>query len=86
MAIVGMRVSCFPESTSGCRILILLLQFAKLEMSIIGAAFTAMFDYSLVDPNGNPIKEVPVVDRNRHAAHKPVKPLRLKYQLRQQPG
>lgn len=52
-------------------------------MSIIAATFTAMFDYSLVDPAGNPITETPATDRNKHSAHKPDRPLRLKYQLRQ---
>lgn len=53
-------------------------------MSIIAATFTAMFDYSLVDPKGNPITETPSTDRGRHSAHKPARSVRLKYQLRQQ--
>lgn len=52
-------------------------------MSIIGAIFVAMFDYSLADAQGNPLSVAPAPDRNKFSAHKPAVTPRLKYTLRQ---
>ncbi|KAK3327772.1 cytochrome P450 6A1 [Cercophora scortea] len=60
------------------------MKFAKLEMSIVGALFVAMFDYSLADEKGNPLASAPPKDRSGHSAEKPKTPLRLKYTLRKQ--
>jgi sterol 14-demethylase len=59
------------------------MRFAKLEMGIIAAVFMAMFDFELCDEEGNKVARPPPVDRNRHSAHKPETPVRLKYRVRE---
>lgn len=59
------------------------MRFAKLEMGIIGALFVAMFDYELVDVDGNKVDKPPVTNRNNHSASKPDVPVRLRYTVRQ---
>jgi len=57
-------------------------QFAKLEMYIIVATFAAIFDYTLEDPNGKPMVEVPPIPRSIHGSSMPQTPMRLRYKLR----
>ena len=59
------------------------MRFAKLEMSIIGALFVAMFDFQLFDDKGNRMDRAPFISRNRHSAKKPDEQLRLRYTVRQ---
>lgn len=59
------------------------MRFAKLEMSIIGALFVAMFDFRLFDDQGNKVDRAPFTSRNRHSAAKPDEQLRLRYTVRQ---
>ncbi|KAI3391460.1 hypothetical protein diail_7322 [Diaporthe ilicicola] len=59
------------------------MRFAKLEMSIIGALFVAMFDFELCDVKGNKLTRPPFTSRNRQSAAKPLEPLRLRYTVRQ---
>lgn len=59
------------------------VRFAKLEMGITTAMFAARFDWALVDGEGNPTRELPPVDRQKFAAHKPDEPIRLRYTERQ---
>ncbi|KAH8756595.1 cytochrome P450 6A1 [Diaporthe sp. PMI_573] len=59
------------------------MRFAKLEMSIIGALFVAMFDFELFDDKGNRMDRAPFISRNRHSAKKPDEQLRLRYTVRQ---
>lgn len=59
------------------------MRFARLEMGIITAMFAARFDWALVDGEGRPTRELPAVDRQRFAAHKPEEPVRLRYTARQ---
>lgn len=59
------------------------MRFAKLEMSIIAALFVATFDFQLQDDKGNKLDRAPLTSRNKHSAHKPEQPLRLKYTVRQ---
>jgi sterol 14-demethylase len=47
------------------------MRFAKLEMSIIGALFVAMFDFQLFDEKANKTDRAPFTSRNRHSAKKP---------------
>jgi hypothetical protein len=54
------------------------MRFAKLEQNIITAYFIASFDFSLSDKTGKVIHEAPMVDFNRHSAHKPKNPPYLK--------
>ncbi|KAK5657428.1 hypothetical protein OQA88_3000 [Cercophora sp. LCS_1] len=58
------------------------MKFAKLEMYIIVAMFASMFDYTLENGNGMPLKDVPPIDRSKHGSCKPPTPLRLRYKLR----
>lgn len=57
-------------------------QFAKLENNIIIAHFISMFDVSLSDEVGNPVKEPPAVNFNKPSASKPDTPIYLKYSIR----
>ncbi|KAJ0108112.1 hypothetical protein J7T55_007231 [Diaporthe amygdali] len=59
------------------------MRFAKLEMSIIGALFVAMFDFELCDEKGVKMDRAPFTSRNRHSAAKPDEPMRLRYKVRQ---
>lgn len=54
------------------------MRFAKLEQNIIAAYFIASFDFHLQDKNGNKLTVAPLVDFNRHSAHKPSNPQILK--------
>jgi cytochrome P450 len=54
------------------------MRFAKLEQNIITAYFIASFDFHLSDKNGTRMHEAPMVDFNRHSAHKPKDPPYLK--------
>jgi cytochrome P450 len=54
------------------------MRFAKLEQNIITAYFVASFDFDLVDKRGNKLTEAPMVDFNRHSAHKPAVPQYLR--------
>jgi len=58
------------------------MKFAKLEMYIIVAIFAAMFDYTLEDGDGKPLKDVPPIPRSVHGSCKPQQALRLRYKLR----
>jgi sterol 14-demethylase len=49
------------------------MRFAKLEQNIITAYFIATFDFKLEDEKGNHLTVAPLVDHNRHSAHKPAK-------------
>ena len=59
------------------------MRFAKLEMGIIGALFVAMFDYELVDLQGNKVTETPGTNRKNYSATKPIQPMRLRYTVRE---
>jgi hypothetical protein len=54
------------------------MRFAKLEQNIITAYFVASFDFHLEDKRGNKITVAPLVDFNRHSAHKPKIPQLLR--------
>lgn len=59
------------------------MKFAKLEMNLIAAHFLALFDFHLCDSEGNPVSDpVPIKSRTRHSAHKPDKPVFLRYEAR----
>lgn len=58
------------------------MRFAKLEMAVIVAMFSAMFDWEYLDGEGRVMTEAPVVDRDRLLAHKPAHPVRLRYTVR----
>jgi hypothetical protein len=47
------------------------MRFAKLEQNIITAYFVASFDFQLEDNRGRKMDVAPMVDFNRHSAHKP---------------
>jgi hypothetical protein len=47
------------------------MRFAKLEQNIITAYFIASFDFELQDKGGNKMTVAPLVDFERHSAHKP---------------
>jgi sterol 14-demethylase len=47
------------------------MRFAKLEQNIITAYFIASFDFHLEDKRGNRMTTAPMIDFNRHSAHKP---------------
>jgi cytochrome P450 len=54
------------------------MRFAKLEQNIITAYFIASFDFELQDKGGNKMDVAPLVDFNRHSAHKPKIPQYLR--------
>jgi hypothetical protein len=54
------------------------MRFAKLEQNIITAYFVASFDFELQDKRGIKLNVPPLVDFNRHSAHKPKTPQYLK--------
>jgi len=58
------------------------MRFAKLEMGVIGALFVAMFDYEMVDAQGNKTMKMPYNDRAAHSASKPKERVRLRYTVR----
>ncbi|KAK0636368.1 cytochrome P450 6A1 [Bombardia bombarda] len=58
------------------------MKFAKLEATIIGVLFTAMYDYSLQDVQGQAMPKPPPMDRDRHSSKKPDTPMRLKFERR----
>lgn len=47
------------------------MRFAKLEQNIITAYFIASFDFEIQDKSGNKMTTAPLVDFERHSAHKP---------------
>ncbi|KAL6710615.1 hypothetical protein ACN47E_008663 [Coniothyrium glycines] len=47
------------------------MRFAKLEQNIITAYFIASFDFKLEDKACRPLSVAPLIDINRHSAHKP---------------
>lgn len=47
------------------------MRFAKLEQNIITAYFIASFDFELEDKRGNKLDAAPMIDFDRHSAHKP---------------
>lgn len=55
------------------------MRFAKLEIILITAFWLAMFEYELVDEDGNPTDEIPQVNINGFTAHKPANTKYLKY-------
>lgn len=55
------------------------MRFAKLETNLITAFWLAMFEYELVDADGNPTEEIPQVNINGVTAHKPSNTKYLKY-------
>jgi hypothetical protein len=59
------------------------MRFAKLENNIITAFWLAMFDYEIVDMNGNPTTEIPKTELNGSTARKPKTPVRLKFTARE---
>ncbi|KAF2456488.1 cytochrome P450 6A1 [Lineolata rhizophorae] len=60
------------------------MRFAQLEVRIVTAFFLAMFDFELVDENGNLTSRLPKIDRNGTSAGKPDEPVFLKYKVRDQ--
>lgn len=54
------------------------MRFAKLEQNIITAYFVASFDFQLEDKSGTKINTAPLIDYNRHSAHKPKIPQYLR--------
>lgn len=60
------------------------MRFAKLEMMIIGAIFVAMFDFEVLDAQGNTLKDAPLPNRQKFTAHKPAYRLNIKYTVREQ--
>jgi cytochrome P450 len=54
------------------------MRFAKLEQNIITAYFIASFEFQLQDKRGNKMSVAPLVDFNRHSAHKPKIPQYLR--------
>jgi len=58
------------------------MRFAKLEQNLITAYFFAAFDFELVDKNGKPLPQPPMVDFNSYAASKPHSRPHLKYWAR----
>lgn len=60
------------------------MQFAKMENSLILAFFLTMFDFELVDKEGNQVNELPPMDLNNKATSKPKTKVYLKYTRRAQ--
>ncbi|OAA56524.1 cytochrome P450 6A1 [Niveomyces insectorum RCEF 264] len=60
------------------------MRFAKLEVGIIAAMFTAAFDFELVDDKGKKVDTAPSPNRNYFAASKPDEEVRIRYTMRQQ--
>ncbi|KAF3771184.1 cytochrome P450 [Cryphonectria parasitica EP155] len=59
------------------------MRFAKLEVAIVTAFFFALFDFELVDAEGNVLDEPPPVDRQAFSVPRPVDVTRLRYTARQ---
>ncbi|RYN46811.1 hypothetical protein AA0114_g8053 [Alternaria tenuissima] len=60
------------------------MRFAKLEQNIITAYFIATFDFTLEDESGKTLSVAPLVDHNRHSAHKPAKLQFLRVKTREE--
>ena len=48
-----------------------ILQFAKLEQTMVAAFFVARFDFALCDGHGNVVDQVPLANRNTIVNEKP---------------
>jgi hypothetical protein len=59
------------------------MRFAKLENNIIAVFWLAMFDYEVVDANGNPTTEIPRENINGFTAQKPRAAIHLKFTVRE---
>lgn len=58
-------------------------RFAKLEMNILVATLSAMFDWEYVDAKGTVLTQPPPIDRNKDQPSRPSFPVLLRYTLRQ---
>jgi hypothetical protein len=58
------------------------MRFAKLEKVLITAFWLVMFDYELVDKDGQPTTQIPRENMNAFSAHKPDPKVYFKYKLR----
>jgi hypothetical protein len=59
------------------------MRFAKLEQNLITAYVVATFDFALEDRHGEKMSVPPIVDYNRHSAHKPTTPQYLRVSPRE---
>ena len=60
------------------------MRFAKLEMGIIAACFSATFDYELLNAAGEKMTSSPLPNRDNISASPPGDPVKLRYTLRKQ--
>lgn len=58
------------------------MRFAKLEQVLITAIWLAMFEYEIVDKNGQPTMEIPRENMNGFSAQPPDRNVYFKYKLR----
>lgn len=59
------------------------MRFAKLEQVLITAFWLSMFDYELVNKDGQPMTNIPRENINAFSAHKPDQKVYFKYKLRE---